>query len=100
MCRAAASVLRAASAAQTQESMPPLNNTTERGFSPATNDPLLCGNLYVFRWYGSRNSCPLYFLIIAKLQRSSRVTATAAPASNAFGRRLPDEFMELQSQAD
>jgi hypothetical protein len=43
MWRAAASVSRAANAAQTQESMPPLNNTTERGFSPAKNKPLMYG---------------------------------------------------------
>jgi hypothetical protein len=39
MCKAAGSESRAASAAQTHESMPPLNNTTERGFSPAKYTP-------------------------------------------------------------
>jgi hypothetical protein len=48
MCRAAASDSRTASAAQTQESIPPLNNTTERGFSPATAAP----DLLFFYFYG------------------------------------------------
>src|SRR5579864_161545 len=55
----------------------------------------MCGCL-VFRWPGSRNSCPLYFLIIAKPQCSCWVAAR----SNALGRGLPDEFMDLQAQAN
>src|SRR6478752_2117669 len=95
MCRAAASESRAASAAQTHESMPPLNNTTERGFSPAKINPLMYGYL-IFRWPYRRNSCPLYFLIIAKLHCLCWVAAH----SNSLGGGFPDEFMYLQTQAN
>src|ERR1041384_2549628 len=95
MCSAAASVSRTASAAQTLESMPPLSNTTERGFLSAfftglftafftellhqKRTILIYGNYYFFRWPGNRNSCPLYFLIIAKLECSSWVAPHHTP---------------------
>src|SRR5262252_429060 len=60
MCSAAASVSRAASAAQTPESMPPLNNTTDRGFSPATPQHPSANEICLSCDGGSvRNSCTM-----------------------------------------
>src|SRR5215472_7069902 len=68
MCSAAASVSRAANAAQTPESMPPLNNTTDRGFSPATAQHPSANEICLSCDGGSgRNSCTM----IHKLSQNS-----------------------------
>src|SRR5215472_16248890 len=88
MCSAAASVSRAANAAQTPESMPPLNNTTDRGFFPATAQHPSANEICLSCDGGSgRNSCTM----IHKLsQNFTGLAGLVVAVSNQHSAKKPD----------
>src|SRR6266481_4308098 len=103
MWRAATSVSRAARAAQTHESMPPLSNTIERGFLPAKAAPELMDWIPAHsdgRQY--ENSCPQTAGTAQNYLKTLRLfhSQGTAPSTqlNSPGRRLPYIFVDLQPQ--
>src|SRR5215510_7972240 len=88
MCRAAASVSRTASAAQTPESMPPLNNTTDRGFSPATPQHPFANEICLSCDGGSgRNSCTMIYKLSQNFQGLKGLKVALSTQHSAFSHR-------------
>src|SRR5579872_3547567 len=90
MCMAAAWVSRAASAAHTQESIPPLNKTTDLKF------------LLTLHHYRRLNTSlwSSASLSVESIMRCPFPITRPPQSSNAFRRRLPDELVNLQAQPD
>src|ERR1700722_3687010 len=89
MCTAAASWSRAAKAAQTQESMPPLRRTTARDGFEVGIKKTVDGCLLILDCRNERlQSTSLFFGFQSEISRSL----------DSFHRRIPDEFVQLQAK--